>query len=156
MATTYVGTDSGETTNDTISLIRGSRAIALLGCTLSVNSDICNYVTSDPSDPMTFAVLGALDDGNGDESRSGFGEIVLRLYDDSASITWQTFDDFWDDDRREPQVGSLLVRAFSIPEPGTLALLGIGLLSLGLARYRRSRVRLPPQKNRAIVSSQLG
>ena len=134
LASSYVGTNAFVPTSDPVSLLRGGRALALLGCTLSVNSELCQYNTMDPLDPITFAVLGILDDGNGTLTSAGFGSIMIRVFDDSATITWDLFSDFYSVNRREPQVGSFLVRYVSVTEPGTLALFGIGLLGMVFSR----------------------
>jgi hypothetical protein len=135
-------------------IVRRARADGLQGipvlrrqtvkCTISVNSDVCPYQTSDPNNPITFAVLGNLDDQGGDSARVGFGSIAVRHYADVTTIQWQLFDDFLTTDERWPRVGAFLVRPTSVPEPTTLSLsLGAGLLATFLCRRRTTRLATP-------------
>jgi hypothetical protein len=136
LARRYVGEPAFTPTDHFFSLLRGGRAMSLLGCTLSVNTGLCQYSTYDPLDPITFAVLGFLDDSNG-ASPAGFGSIVLRIFHDEINIMWDHFDDFYDPSRRAPQVGAFLVRTTSVPEPSAITLLVIGLFGIGLARRNK-------------------
>lgn len=137
----YVGTADGLPSSDVLPLVRGTRALALLGITLSVNNDLGKHRVDDPNDPWLIATLGIFDDqspancpGLAASSCVGFGEIVLRDFNPGFEITWQSFDDFFGNDSIAPQVGAFLVR--QVPEPSTVGLLAMGLLGLGFMRRK--------------------
>ena len=64
-------------------------------------------------------------------------ELISRPVDGVATTTW-AFSSCSGDDPcvTGPVVGSYSISPLAIPEPGTLALLGLGLLGLGLTRRR--------------------
>ena len=116
----YIGLAENEKSTDLLQVQSGGIILERLGCTLSVNSDLCSYSPYDPSDPIAFDAMGSFDNQKTADTRLGFSGLVIRLEDPQPSIVWDLFEDFYDQDRSEPQVGIYLNRAVQIPEPVTI------------------------------------
>ncbi|HEY6643657.1 PEP-CTERM sorting domain-containing protein [Povalibacter sp.] len=98
-----------------------------------------SFVPGITGQSLTIATLGYYDDETGG-SRVGLAEFMVNVlvpapgFGDSFTGRWTTFDDFLAPNTLAPQIGSFLVRSTSVPEPGTMGLLSIGLLALVFAR----------------------
>ena len=65
---------------------------------------------------------------------SGYNSVYIAL-DDGGGAPWKN--NSIDDDNHDDLV--IKVTAVAVPEPGTLSILGLGLLGLGFSRWRRVR-----------------
>lgn len=120
--------------------LSSERLVRLLGATLSNNMPGGSVRIDDPLGPTQIAVSGWYDDGTGG-LRTGIAGMIVRFEDDFSPqqcqfcVDWNTFDDFFISSQSGVAQGVWLVR--SVPEPGTLALLAIGLAAIGITRRRK-------------------
>ena len=79
--------------------------------------------------------------GDASNAGNGFGDWLLTSIDLSsfASDAVVIFNAVWSGDVAGPESFFLVEREATVPEPGTLVLMGLGLLGLGLLQRRRNR-----------------
>lgn len=70
-------------------------------------------------------------------SMSSFQSIALNITDNTAWLFWDDSGAGPDDNHDDMIIKAVFTPSTSVPEPGTLALFGLGLLAMGFAASRR-------------------
>ena len=71
--------------------------------------------------------------------RKTYADFAMSLVDDSAWLFWDDSGAGPDDNHDDMLIRAVFTPATSVPEPGTLALFGMGMLAAAFARRRARR-----------------